>query len=78
MYDFDSSKNITDPKGYEANTVAIFHLSEKVVITSNNLKKWATQAMMSHSTSSHHMERLMQLWQSEPKKRVKEEMKVGK
>ena len=38
----------------------------------------ATQALMSGSTSSRHTERLMQLWQSEPKKRVNEEMKGGK
>ena len=31
MYDFDSSKNVTDSSPiYEANTVAIFPLSEKV------------------------------------------------
>ena len=35
------------------------------------------QALMSQSTSSSHTDRLMQLWQSEPKKRVKEEMKGG-
>ena len=79
MYDFISSKNVTDSSAiYESNTVAIFCLSEKFVTTSNNLKKWATQALMSHSTSSCHTERLTQLWQSEPKNRVKEEMKGGK
>ena len=32
MYNFDSSKNVTDSSAiYEANTVAIFPLSEKVV-----------------------------------------------
>ena len=44
----------------------------------NNLNKWATQALMSRSTSSRHTERLTQLWQSELKKRVKEGMKGGK
>ena len=37
MYDFDSSKNVTDSSTiYEANTVAIFLLSEKVV---NNIEQ---------------------------------------
>ena len=32
MYNFDSSKNVTDSSAiYEANTVAIFPLSEKIV-----------------------------------------------
>ena len=73
-------KNVTDLTAiYEANTVAIFPLSEKRLLTTlNNLKKWAMQARMSSSISIHHTESLMQLWQSEPNKRVKEEMKGGK
>ena len=82
MYDLDSLKNVTDLTAiFEVNTVAIFPLSEKtkrLLTILNNLEKWATQALMSSSTRFHHTESLMQLWQSEPKKRVKDEMTGGK
>ena len=51
---------------------------KRLLTTLNNLKKWATQALMSCSTSSCHTEGLTQLWQSELKKSVKKEMKGGK
>ena len=36
MYDFDSPKNVTNSSAiYEANTVAIFPLSERLLTTSN-------------------------------------------
>ena len=46
MYDFDSSKNVTDSNAiYEANTVAIFPLIEKVV---NNIEQ---PEEMSHTST---------------------------
>ena len=66
--------NITDSSTiFEANTVAIFPLSEKVVI---NIEQ--PEEMGHASTCSCHTERMTQLWQSEPKKRVKEESMGGK
>ena len=63
-------ENVTDASAiYEANTVAVFPLNENVCLQHRtNLKKWAKQALMSCSNSSRHMERLRQLWQSEPKR----------
>ena len=54
-------------------TKASFSLDKR-----SNLNKWVLQALMSVSTSSHYTKRLTQLWRSEPKKRVKEEMMGGK
>ena len=68
-------QNVTDSSTiHESNAVAIFPLSEKVV---GNIKQPEEMGLMSHSTSSRHMERFTQLWQSEPKKSVKGEMKGG-
>ena len=61
---------------YWKGIVAIFPMRERVVTTLNSLKKLATQALISRRISSCCTERLTQLWLSEPKMRVKEEIKV--
>ena len=73
MLDIENSKNVTRSitKPTEVEIKASFSLSK-----SSYLNKWVLPALMSGSTSSHHMERSTQLWQSEPK-RMKEEMKRG-
>ena len=78
MYDFDSSKKITNSSAiYEANTVAVFPLSEKVVNNIEQPGEMGMQALMSRSASYCHTEKLTQLLQSDPKKRENEEMKGG-
>ena len=49
----------------------------KLLLTNNNLKKLVRQALMTYSTSSRRTEEVDAVWQTEPKKRVKEEMKGG-
>ena len=67
MYDFDSLKNVS-----YSSTIHEQILSEKVVY---NIKQPEENGHA--STSSCHTEMLTQLWESVPKKRVREEMKGG-
>ena len=62
--------NLAFPLNYDNQIIAYN------VLVSHSINR--TQSMMSRSTSSRHTERLTQLWKSEPKKKVKEEMKGGK
>ena len=68
-FDFKSWKNVTLrdwSRNLQAEIEACFSLDKR-----SNLNKWVLQALMPRSTSSH----FTQLWQSEPKKRMKEDMK---
>ena len=50
---------------------------KKVVYNIKQPEEMGIASTDAGSTSSHHTERLMQLWQSKTKKRVKEEIKGG-